>query len=54
MTHSDSLILAKLEDTIRKQVGVHYDADDQEYPQFEFFASLQMGSSDLNKTFVYL
>lgn len=32
MTHNDSLILAKLEDTIRKQVGVHYDADDQEYP----------------------
>ncbi|XP_049875503.1 trans-1,2-dihydrobenzene-1,2-diol dehydrogenase-like [Pectinophora gossypiella] len=32
MTHKDSLILAKLEDTVRKQVGVHYDVDDVEYP----------------------
>ncbi|CAH0766409.1 unnamed protein product [Diatraea saccharalis] len=30
--HSESLILAKLEDAVRKQVGVHYDVDDQEFP----------------------
>lgn len=27
MTHEDSILLARLEDTIRKQVGVHYDVD---------------------------
>ncbi|CAH2989245.1 unnamed protein product [Chilo suppressalis] len=30
--HSESLTLAKLEDTIRKQVGVHYDVDNQVFP----------------------
>ncbi|XP_028158765.1 trans-1,2-dihydrobenzene-1,2-diol dehydrogenase-like [Ostrinia furnacalis] len=32
MPHKESLLLAKLEDTVRKQVGVHYDVDDEEYP----------------------
>ncbi|GBP94714.1 Trans-1,2-dihydrobenzene-1,2-diol dehydrogenase [Eumeta japonica] len=32
MSHNDSLSLAKLEDTIRQQLGVHYDVDDLEYP----------------------
>ncbi|XP_053612084.1 trans-1,2-dihydrobenzene-1,2-diol dehydrogenase-like [Plodia interpunctella] len=32
MPHRDSLILAKLEDAIRQQTGVHFDADDQEFP----------------------
>ncbi|XP_049870206.1 trans-1,2-dihydrobenzene-1,2-diol dehydrogenase-like [Pectinophora gossypiella] len=32
MSHQDSLIISKLQDTIRKQVGVHYDVDDKEYP----------------------
>ncbi|KPI94996.1 Trans-1,2-dihydrobenzene-1,2-diol dehydrogenase [Papilio xuthus] len=32
MSHQESLLLAKLEDEIRKQVGVHFDVDDQEYP----------------------
>ncbi|XP_061717539.1 trans-1,2-dihydrobenzene-1,2-diol dehydrogenase-like [Cydia pomonella] len=31
MSHRESLVLAKLEDTVRKQLGVHYDADDQEF-----------------------
>ncbi|XP_013197177.2 trans-1,2-dihydrobenzene-1,2-diol dehydrogenase [Amyelois transitella] len=31
MSHKESLILAKLEDTVRKQLGVHFDADDQQY-----------------------
>ncbi|XP_059051166.1 trans-1,2-dihydrobenzene-1,2-diol dehydrogenase-like [Achroia grisella] len=32
MSHNESLVLAKLEDTIRAQLGVHYDVDDQEFP----------------------
>ncbi|KAM3967831.1 trans-1,2-dihydrobenzene-1,2-diol dehydrogenase isoform 1-T2 [Aphomia sociella] len=32
MTLKDSLILSKLETTIRGQLGVHYDVDDQEFP----------------------
>ncbi|KAI5643219.1 oxidoreductase family, NAD-binding rossmann fold domain-containing protein [Phthorimaea operculella] len=32
MSHKESLLLAKLEDTVRKQVGVHYDEDDMEFP----------------------
>ncbi|CAD0194935.1 unnamed protein product [Chrysodeixis includens] len=32
MSHNDSIILAKLMDTVRRQLGVHYDADDAEYP----------------------
>ncbi|KAL0851002.1 hypothetical protein ABMA28_006895 [Loxostege sticticalis] len=32
MSHKESLLLAKLEDTVRKQVGVHYDEDDKEFP----------------------
>lgn len=32
MTWQDSLVLAKLETSIRKQLGVHYDVDDLEYP----------------------
>ncbi|XP_023946804.2 trans-1,2-dihydrobenzene-1,2-diol dehydrogenase [Bicyclus anynana] len=31
MSHKDSLILAKLMDTVRKQVGVHFDVDDQNF-----------------------
>ncbi|XP_072941291.1 trans-1,2-dihydrobenzene-1,2-diol dehydrogenase-like isoform X2 [Epargyreus clarus] len=31
MSHQDSLILAKLEDTVRKQVGVHFDVDSKDY-----------------------
>ncbi|XP_063622948.1 trans-1,2-dihydrobenzene-1,2-diol dehydrogenase-like [Cydia splendana] len=31
MSHRESLILAKLEDTVRKQLGVRYDIDDQEF-----------------------
>ncbi|XP_047026588.1 trans-1,2-dihydrobenzene-1,2-diol dehydrogenase-like [Helicoverpa zea] len=31
MSHKQSLELAKLRDTIRKQLGVHYDVDDQEF-----------------------
>ncbi|CAG4933725.1 unnamed protein product [Colias eurytheme] len=29
--HKESLLLATLEDTIRKQLGVHFDVDDQEF-----------------------
>ncbi|KAJ8736201.1 hypothetical protein PYW08_006857 [Mythimna loreyi] len=32
MSHKESLVLAKLMDTVRSQLGVHYDADDQEFP----------------------
>ncbi|KAL0850999.1 hypothetical protein ABMA28_006892 [Loxostege sticticalis] len=32
MSHKDSLVLAKLEDAVRKQIGVHYDVDDEEFP----------------------
>lgn len=32
MSHNESLVLAKLEDTLRGQYGVHYDVDDQEFP----------------------
>ncbi|KAJ8736202.1 hypothetical protein PYW08_006858 [Mythimna loreyi] len=32
MSHKDSLVLAKLMDTVRSQLGVHYDVDDQEFP----------------------
>ncbi|CAH1639837.1 unnamed protein product [Spodoptera littoralis] len=32
MSHKESLVLAKLMDTVRSQLGVHYDADDEEYP----------------------
>lgn len=32
MTHEDSLILARIEDEVRKQLGVHYDVDDKVYP----------------------
>ncbi|CAG9135624.1 unnamed protein product [Plutella xylostella] len=32
MPHSESILLAKLEDTVRKQIGVHFDEDDQEFP----------------------
>lgn len=32
MSHKETLVLAKLMDTVRSQLGVHYDADDQEYP----------------------
>ncbi|XP_023946803.2 trans-1,2-dihydrobenzene-1,2-diol dehydrogenase-like [Bicyclus anynana] len=31
MTHKDSLILSKLMDAVHKQVGVHLDADDENY-----------------------
>lgn len=31
MSHNESLILARLEDEVRKQTGVHYDADDLDY-----------------------
>ncbi|CAH0727455.1 unnamed protein product, partial [Brenthis ino] len=31
MTHQESLVLAKLMDTVRTQVGVHFDVDDKEY-----------------------
>ncbi|XP_045779857.1 trans-1,2-dihydrobenzene-1,2-diol dehydrogenase-like [Maniola jurtina] len=31
MSHQESLVLAKLMDTVRKQVGVHYDVDDLEF-----------------------
>nr|XP_053612107.1 trans-1,2-dihydrobenzene-1,2-diol dehydrogenase-like isoform X2 [Plodia interpunctella] len=32
MSHKESLTLAKLEDEVRRQIGVHFDADDQDYP----------------------
>ncbi|KAJ2951422.1 hypothetical protein O0L34_g13566 [Tuta absoluta] len=32
MSHKESLLLAKLEDTVRQQVGVHYDEDDMDFP----------------------
>ncbi|KAL4716972.1 hypothetical protein ACJJTC_012783 [Scirpophaga incertulas] len=32
MSHRESITLAKLEDTIRKQLGVHFEVDDQEFP----------------------
>ncbi|XP_004930084.2 trans-1,2-dihydrobenzene-1,2-diol dehydrogenase [Bombyx mori] len=32
MSHKESLVLAKLEQTVRKQLGVYYDVDDQEFP----------------------
>ncbi|XP_028167076.1 trans-1,2-dihydrobenzene-1,2-diol dehydrogenase-like isoform X3 [Ostrinia furnacalis] len=32
MPHKESLVLAKLEDTVRRQIGVHFDADDEKYP----------------------
>ncbi|XP_021192482.3 trans-1,2-dihydrobenzene-1,2-diol dehydrogenase [Helicoverpa armigera] len=32
MTHDESMGLALLEDIIRRQLGVHFDADDKEYP----------------------
>ncbi|XP_022821975.1 trans-1,2-dihydrobenzene-1,2-diol dehydrogenase-like [Spodoptera litura] len=32
MTHQESINLAVLEDTVRKQLGVHFEADDKEYP----------------------
>ncbi|KAL0851000.1 hypothetical protein ABMA28_006893 [Loxostege sticticalis] len=32
MPHKESLLLAKLEEAVRKQVGVHYDVDDEEFP----------------------
>ncbi|XP_041975480.1 trans-1,2-dihydrobenzene-1,2-diol dehydrogenase-like [Aricia agestis] len=32
MSHRDSLVLAKLMDTVRKQVGVKFDVDDKEFP----------------------
>ncbi|XP_013197064.1 trans-1,2-dihydrobenzene-1,2-diol dehydrogenase [Amyelois transitella] len=32
MSHKESLVLAKLEDAVRKQIGVHFDVDDQEFP----------------------
>ncbi|CAD0194934.1 unnamed protein product [Chrysodeixis includens] len=32
MSHKESLLLAKLMDTVRKQLGAHFDADDIEYP----------------------
>ncbi|XP_039760888.1 trans-1,2-dihydrobenzene-1,2-diol dehydrogenase-like [Pararge aegeria] len=31
MSHQDSLVIAKLMDTVRKQIGVHYDVDDQNF-----------------------
>ncbi|KAL4716882.1 hypothetical protein ACJJTC_012693 [Scirpophaga incertulas] len=31
MSHRESITLAKLEDTIRKQVGVHFEVDEQEF-----------------------
>ncbi|CAB3227268.1 unnamed protein product [Arctia plantaginis] len=30
--HKDTIMISKLLDTIRKQLGVHFDADDEEYP----------------------
>uniref|UniRef100_A0A2A4J2T5 Trans-1,2-dihydrobenzene-1,2-diol dehydrogenase n=1 Tax=Heliothis virescens TaxID=7102 RepID=A0A2A4J2T5_HELVI len=32
MSHKESIELVKIRDAIRKQLGVHYDADDQEFP----------------------
>ncbi|XP_053612120.1 trans-1,2-dihydrobenzene-1,2-diol dehydrogenase-like [Plodia interpunctella] len=32
MSHKESLLLAKLEDEVRRQLGVHFDVDDQEFP----------------------
>ncbi|XP_068626891.1 trans-1,2-dihydrobenzene-1,2-diol dehydrogenase-like [Battus philenor] len=32
MSHQQSLLLAKLEDEVRSQIGVHYDVDDENYP----------------------
>lgn len=32
MSHQESLMLAKLMDTVRKQIGVHFDVDDQDFP----------------------
>ncbi|CAH4031288.1 unnamed protein product [Pieris brassicae] len=32
MTHKMSLTLANIEDEVRKQIGVHFDADDKDYP----------------------
>lgn len=31
MSHSRSLQLIKILDTVRKQLGVHYDVDDQDF-----------------------
>lgn len=31
LTHADSIIISKLQDIVRKQLGVHFDVDNEEF-----------------------